>query len=101
MNQIMIFLGVMFGVQGANAGVKKIADAAAKKVAKSFILYFSFLYLIFNSCPSYYLFSASSKIPVPISMILWFRNSLKYRGSHKYKSLKLFFSFFAQGLNVI
>lgn len=35
MNQIMIFLGVMFGVQGANAGVKKIADAAAKKVAKS------------------------------------------------------------------
>ena len=31
----MIFLGVMFGVQGANAGVKKIADAAAKKVAKS------------------------------------------------------------------
>lgn len=31
MNQIMIFLGVMFGVQGANAGVKKIAEATAKK----------------------------------------------------------------------
>lgn len=35
MNQIMIFLGVMFGVQGANAGVKKIAEAAAKKISKS------------------------------------------------------------------
>lgn len=35
MNQIMIFFGVMFGVQGANAGVKKIAEAAAKKVSKS------------------------------------------------------------------
>ena len=35
MNQIMIFLGVMFGVQGANAGVKKIAETAAKKVSKS------------------------------------------------------------------
>ena len=35
MNQIMIFLGVMFGVQGANSGVKKIAEAAAKKVSKS------------------------------------------------------------------
>ena len=35
MNQIMIFLGVMFGVQGANAGVKKIAEVAAKKVSKS------------------------------------------------------------------
>lgn len=35
MNQIMIFLGVMFSVQGANAGVKKIAEAAAKKVSKS------------------------------------------------------------------
>lgn len=35
MNQIMIFLGVMFGVQGANASVKKIAEAAAKKVSKS------------------------------------------------------------------
>lgn len=35
MNQIMVFLGVMFGVQGANAGVKKIAEAAAKKVSKS------------------------------------------------------------------
>ncbi|MDE7476995.1 MAG: EcsC family protein [Lachnospiraceae bacterium] len=35
LNQIMVFLGVMFGVQGANAGVKKIAEAAAKKVSKS------------------------------------------------------------------
>ena len=35
MNQIMIFLGVMFGVQGANAGVKKVATAAASKVSKS------------------------------------------------------------------
>lgn len=35
MNQIMIFLGIMFGVQGANAGVKKIAEAAAKKVSRS------------------------------------------------------------------
>lgn len=35
MNQMMVFLGVMFGVQGANAGVKKIAEAAAKKVSKS------------------------------------------------------------------
>jgi len=35
MNQIMVFLGVMFGVQGANAGVKKIAAVAANKVSKS------------------------------------------------------------------
>lgn len=35
MNQIIIFLGVMVGVQGTNAGVKKIAEAAAKKVSKS------------------------------------------------------------------
>lgn len=35
MNQILIFLGVMFGVEGANAGVKYIAEAASKKVAKS------------------------------------------------------------------
>lgn len=35
MNQIMVFFGVMFGVQGANAGVKKIAAAAANKVSKS------------------------------------------------------------------
>mgnify|MGYP000593357478 CR=1 FL=1 len=35
MNQIMVFFGVMFGVQGANAGVKKIAETAAKKVSKS------------------------------------------------------------------
>lgn len=35
MNQITIFLGVMFGVQGANAGVKKIAAAAAQKVSRT------------------------------------------------------------------
>lgn len=35
MNQIMIFLGVMFGVQGANAGVKKVAEAAAQKISRS------------------------------------------------------------------
>lgn len=35
MNHIMIFLGVMFGVQGANAGVKKIAEAAAQKISRS------------------------------------------------------------------
>jgi hypothetical protein len=35
MNQILVFFGVMFGVQGANAGVKKIAAAAAQKVSKS------------------------------------------------------------------
>lgn len=35
MNQVMVFLGVMYGVQGANAGVKKIAEAAAKKVSKT------------------------------------------------------------------
>ena len=34
MNQIMIFLGVMFGVQGANAGVKKIAQAIGIKMTK-------------------------------------------------------------------
>lgn len=35
MNQLLIFLGVMFGVQGANAGVKKIAEAATQKVSRS------------------------------------------------------------------
>lgn len=35
MNQIMLNLGIMFGVQGANAGVKMIAEAAAHKVSKS------------------------------------------------------------------
>lgn len=35
MNQILIFLGVMFGVQGANTGVKKLAEVAAKKVSSS------------------------------------------------------------------
>lgn len=35
LNQLVIFLGVMFGVQGANVGVKKIADAAAQKVLRT------------------------------------------------------------------
>ena len=35
MNRVMVFLGVMFGVQSANAGVKFIAQAAAQKVSKS------------------------------------------------------------------
>lgn len=35
MNQMLIFLGVMFGVQGANTAVKKVADTFAQKVAKS------------------------------------------------------------------
>ncbi len=35
MNQLLIFLGVMLGVQGANAGVKIIAQAAAQRVAKN------------------------------------------------------------------
>ena len=35
MNLIMVFLGVMFGVQGANTGVKIFAEATAKKVSKS------------------------------------------------------------------
>lgn len=35
MNQLLIFLGVMFGVQGANAGVKFIADCAAQRVIKT------------------------------------------------------------------
>lgn len=35
MNQIMVFLGVMFGVQSANAVVKDIAGKAAAKVSKS------------------------------------------------------------------
>lgn len=34
-NQIMVFLGVMMGVQGTNAGVKIIADSAAKKIARA------------------------------------------------------------------
>lgn len=32
MNQIMIFLGVMFGVQGANAGVKKLLKLPQKNI---------------------------------------------------------------------
>ncbi len=35
LNQIMVFLGAMMGVQGANAGVKAIAEAATQKVAKN------------------------------------------------------------------
>lgn len=35
MNEMLIFLGVMFGVQEANAGVKVIAQMASKKVSKS------------------------------------------------------------------
>lgn len=35
MNQVLLFLGVMVGVQGANAGVKFIADAVAQKVLKT------------------------------------------------------------------
>ena len=35
MNEIMIFLGVMFGVQSANSGVKIIAQAATQKVSKT------------------------------------------------------------------
>lgn len=35
MNQIMVFLGVMLGVHGANAGVKIIAEYAANRVSKS------------------------------------------------------------------
>ena len=35
MNEMLIFLGVMFGVQGANAGVKVVAQAASEKLAKS------------------------------------------------------------------
>lgn len=35
MNRILVYLGVMFGTQGANAAVKTIADAAAKKVSRS------------------------------------------------------------------
>ena len=35
MNQILIFLGVMFGAQGANVAVKKIADVFSQKLAKT------------------------------------------------------------------
>lgn len=34
-NELMIFLGTMFGVQGANAGIKIIAESASLKVAKT------------------------------------------------------------------
>jgi hypothetical protein len=35
MNEILVFLGVMFGVQSANAGVKIIAQATAQKTSKT------------------------------------------------------------------
>lgn len=35
MNQLLIFLGVMFGVSGANQGVRIIAETAAGKVSKT------------------------------------------------------------------
>lgn len=35
MNQVMVFLGVMFGARGVTAGVRAIAEAATKKVSKS------------------------------------------------------------------
>lgn len=35
LNELMIFMGVMFGVQGANKGVLAIAELATAKVAKS------------------------------------------------------------------
>lgn len=35
MNQLLIFFGVMMGVQGANTGVKFVANAAAQKVLRT------------------------------------------------------------------
>lgn len=35
LNQMLVFLGVMYGVQGANQAVKAIAEVAAKKITKS------------------------------------------------------------------
>ena len=35
MNEILVFIGVMFGVQGAAAGLQKVADALAKRIAKN------------------------------------------------------------------
>jgi hypothetical protein len=35
MNEMLVFLGVMFGAQGANVGVKAIAQSAAQKVSKT------------------------------------------------------------------
>ncbi len=35
MNEVMIFLGAMFGVSNANAGIKIIAQSAAQKMSKS------------------------------------------------------------------
>lgn len=35
MNELLVFLGVMFGVQGANTGVRIIAQSTAQKVSKT------------------------------------------------------------------
>lgn len=35
MNQLLVFLGVMFGIQEANIAIKAIAETASKKVVKS------------------------------------------------------------------
>ena len=35
MNEVLVFMGVMFGIQGANAGVKVIAQSTAQKVSKT------------------------------------------------------------------
>lgn len=35
MNEVLVFIGVMFGVQGATAGLQKVADALAKRIAKN------------------------------------------------------------------
>ncbi len=35
MNEILLFLGVMFGVQEANVALRKVADSLAKKVARN------------------------------------------------------------------
>ncbi|WP_194611870.1 hypothetical protein [Clostridium vitabionis] len=35
MNEVLVFIGVMFGVQGAAAGLQKVADALAKRIAKN------------------------------------------------------------------
>lgn len=34
MNRLMVFLGIMFGADGANAGVKALAEIAAKQIQK-------------------------------------------------------------------
>lgn len=35
MNEMLIFMGVMFGVESANGGVKMLAEAAASRVSKT------------------------------------------------------------------